>query len=162
MKMPIVSLNNMAMNESVAATCCFSATNINGHAYETVLNGGYVTDKIGNKITYSVDKSWLTIPGDYQEAVDGLKLTQGYINGAWVLGAAGDGTFTKLADCTWVAAGNQAFYEENLTNCDHAGEYCHYISTIEPTFTKVHVGATVEHAAAKDWAGTHAAIRFNS
>jgi phosphate:Na+ symporter len=65
----------MAMNESVAATCCFSATNINGNNYETVLHGGYLTDKIGNQITYGVDSSWTTIRGDYAAALAGTVLT---------------------------------------------------------------------------------------
>ena len=164
MKMPIVSLNNMAMNESVAATCCFAATNINGHSYETVLSGGYLTDKIGNKITYGVDSSWLNFRGDYAIA-DEYPVTQMWINSTlgWQYGVQKeDGSFILLANLEKVPAGNMALYEPNLTNCDHKGEYCSYVRSIETTFTKMHIGSTVEHAAAEKWAADHAAIRFNS
>ena len=165
MKMPIVSLNNMAMNESVAATCCFAAVNVNGHNYETVLSGGYLTDKISGKPVYktTVNKSWLTIPGDYMAGTAGWTLTQELVNGAWTLGAKDpDGKFYKLADCTPVAEGNYALYQPNLTNCDHNGDYCAYVANVDTIIVKTHVGSTVEHSASKNWAADHAAIRFNS
>ena len=163
MKMPIVSLNNMAMNESVAATCCFAATNINGHSYETVLSGGYLTDKIGNKITYGVDNSWLGLRGDYAAAVAGYELVQEMnAAGQWVLGIQHSTGFIPLSKLDWAANGNYALYELNLTNCDHKGEYCAYVADIATTFTKMHIGSTVEHAAAEKWAADHPAIRFNS
>ena len=164
MKMPIVSLNNMAMNESVAATCCFAATDINGHAYETVLSGGYLSDQIGNDITYKVGESWLTIRGDYAAAHAGYDLIYTYDDDdRWLMGINHSTGFVELGDLDAVADGNLALYQNNLTNCDHLGSYCSYVDSIDASITKVHVGSTVQHSAGgTKWASTHTAVRFNS
>jgi len=152
MKMPIVSLNNMAMNESVAATCCYSHAHINGHSYETVLNGGTIERRIVEDVDYiePFDKAWLTIPGDYQYGVDGYTLTQKYneTKGVW----------------EYVIFNGDPYNTSTLIKyCDHKGEYCNYINNYVHTPIEAHVGSTVAHTAGgKNWAADHTAIRFNS
>ena len=153
MNMPIVNVNQMSMNESVAATCCYQAVQVNGQHYENVLHGGHLTTKVGNELNYAVDKSWVAFVNDYEEALSGHQLVKAYDanNDVWNYGYYNGTLFVKLSDLT-----------AYLSGCDHQGDYCNYIDYIGTTFEKVHAGATVEHAAAKDWAATHTAVRFNS
>ena len=160
MKMPIVSLNNMAMNESVAATCCYSHNHINGHYFDSVLNGGALEIRIAETPIYKdqLMRSWLSVTtGDYVEATQGLELTSEFntVTGAWEYGTYVEGTWTPLAKCTKVD-------NFNLGYCDHKGEYCSYIKDYKHEQYTAHVGATVAHSASKNWAADHAAIRFNS
>ena len=158
MKMPIVSLNAMAMNESVAATCCFKHEHINGHNYETVLSGGTIQMAIRESVKYvnGFDKSWLAIAKtDYAWATCDNELIYA-INpktGAWEYG---------IKD----ANGNFAPYTDSPVTqlyCDHTGEECHYIDDYAHEAYYAHVGSTVEHTAGtKNWAGAHQAVRFNS
>ena len=163
MKMPIVSLTAMAMNESVAATCCYKATNINGNNYETVLSGGSVIVDVQNKYTYGCKAGWTTVAGDYEEATIAPLVT----NAAGELGYYVDDKFTKLSSLTAIGSTASIYdggFAADLTKCDHKGAYCTYVQngTLEPIFVKTHVGATVEHAASKNWAAAHTAVRFNS
>lgn len=158
MQNPVVSLNEMAMNESVAATCCFVAANINGHDYETVLNGGYLTDRVTNEIVYGVDTSWVAVLGDYSAASATNPLYSKYVNGEWLLGAMVGEEFVTLDKLAVVSTTNP-----DLTYCDHKGDYCHYVTAIDPVFSRVHVGSTVEHTSGgKKWSEVHNAIRFSS
>jgi len=167
MKMPIVSLNNMAMNESVAATCCYAAVNVNGYNYENVLSGGTITTAVTNAVTYGVDKSWSYVRGDYAEATNGPLVEYLGDLGYWTVVNKKD-TFVKLATLTPIGHGTYVDgtgFIADLRVCDHKGSYCTYVQnggSISPVFTKVHTGATVEHSASKNWAADHAAIRFNS
>jgi len=159
MKMPIVSLNNMAMNESVAATCCFKADKLNGYDYETVLYGGIVVNKPSTSMVYGniSDNGWLALDGDYAPAVGKCELIYQYIDtaAAWKYGYyhanKDENGFTALTPSMLL-----------LANCDHKGSYCNYVSECKTDIVRVHTGSTVEHAASKNWAADHPAIRFNS
>jgi len=163
MKMPIVSLNNMAMNESVAATCCYSHNHINGHYFDSVLNGGALETRIIETPVYvnSAVQSWLNVTeGDFKWAVEGFVLEQKFNNvtNSWETGLVdSEGKWIVFNAATWPRVGTNG-----LAHCDHKGEYCSYISDYIHTPYTAHVGATVAHSASKNWADDHAAIRFNS
>ena len=152
MKMPIVSLNAMAMNESVAATCCYKQEQINGYFYETVLSGGSMTYVIDTNKNLKVDSTWLSLPGDYDEA---------FTAGTKIVTVAGvdyclDGSdLKKISELT---------VRDYWKYCDHTKSDCTYwFQASTPTATYSHVGSTVEHTAGgKTWAEPHQAVRFNS
>ncbi len=189
MKMPVVSLNQMAMNESVAATCCFKVDTINGSVYETVLSGGAINVVTENVIKYkdavcTLPGCWLSIKGDFTPALNGDHLAikkdlfgnsvycsvdaGGAVTGILL---AGDLTSAGYAGDTvsiqWTLDGGVQTYnlitDHSHRYCDHQGLYCDYVEDITQQFVRKHVGSTVEHTAGgKNWAGAHTAMRFNS
>jgi hypothetical protein len=42
MLMPIISMSQMAMNESIAASCCYRVSLADAPVFQTTLHGGYV------------------------------------------------------------------------------------------------------------------------
>ena len=153
MKMPIVSLNNMAMNESVAATCCYRTDNINGAVVRCVLNGGWLDSKPSNNITYKVHKSWIGLQGDYQMAIDNPNRELVKQGDKWGYVNVQTGAFVALT------ANNDI---SGWELCDHSVSSCQYFNAYEYSESVSHVDSTVAHVAAKDWTVAHPAIRFNS
>lgn len=181
---PVVSVNNMSMNESVAATCCFRRDVMNGNVYETVLSGGSLHDTIQNDFVYNeglTDKGWLKIQGDFQAALEGNTLRKvtdifgntfygySYVNSGTDVNvfvvvsqnliSGGDIAVITLAD------GTTYNYHMGLSQryCDHTTTACQYIDDVTQSIVRKHENATVEHAAGgANWAQPHNAIRFNS
>ena len=189
MNKPIVSVNNMSMNESVAATCCFRIDNVNGSVYETVLSGGSIELITKNVMQYKegfCDKSncWLSIPGDFLPALNGdhLAIKKDIFGnkvycavdaGGAILGVLQTSDLTSsayvgdLVLVTWNETDGQQTYnlitDHSHRYCDHQGTYCDYVDGVTQQITRNHVGATVEHiAGGNNWAAAHTAMRFNS
>lgn len=168
MKMPIVSLNQMAMNESIAATCCFAIISGTYGHYEFVAGGGGVPEPHGfvKKILhggylgeYQAGPTWrlkedvvaytnngfLQIKNDY-----GTDAVAVYVDGTWKL----DGTFTPLT---------------GGTGCTHIDKSkCMYYDRYTPEAEQdMHINATAAHSwtntgSTTGWDKPHKAAQFLS
>ena len=158
MLMPIVSMNKMSMNESVAASCCWRYVLGVHEQYPEILHGG----KIGT--TYEVK---LTLKNKYKGLKSGW-LAQGYDvtpdlalqsisydpdekqwyhpSGKWIVNA------TNVAK--YVVDGTQG--------CPHNDGSCSYYEEV-PTYSQdMHIGATSAHANEKKWDEPHKAVQYSS
>ena len=172
---PIVSMNQMAMNESIATTCCYvwNGTSILGSAslpHGGKLNAGsetpYYTWDEGHNNAVAIDSSWLKWTGGHvstayaskkylYNGVDSEGKNIVYIEGnptsAAPLFDANGKLNTKIA--------------VNGTFCTHNSSDCWY--TKETSFAKSfqHVGATSAHytwTSGHEWLKDHTAVQFSS
>ncbi len=161
MLMPIVSMNKMSMNESVAASCCWRYVLGVHEQYPEILHGG----KIGT--TYEVK---LTLKGDYvTNGVASGWLSQGYDVSpalAWQSISYNPDTnqWYLRSDNNWIVnATNVAPYVvSNTQGCPHNDGSCSYYKEV-PTYSQdMHIGATSAHGTEKKWAEPHKAEQYSS
>ena len=158
MLMPIVSMNKMSMNESVAASCCWRYVLGVHEQYPEILHGG----KIGT--TYEVK---LKLKGDY--AVSGVK--SGWLALPYDV-AVGDASRAiyydaNLDDWFW-QDGGKVYLKDNpnlldivKSPCPHNDGSCSYYEEV-PTYSQdMHIGATSAHVT-DNWADPHKAVQYSS
>ena len=139
---PVVNMNKMAMNESIATTCCFvwNGTSYAGSA--TMPHGGTLVAKYNTEYYLKVDR--------------GLKISKGWIN--WKGGHITDTSLMAVPPYEsagkWYCAGveltsaNASTYgwadSIDFNWCDHNNPGCAYekVSTLA---SMTHVGATSAH-----------------
>ena len=156
MLMPIVSMNKMSMNESVAASCCWRYVLGVHEQYPEILHGG----KIGT--TYEVK---LQLKGDY--AKNGVKngwLSLDYdVAPNWAVEPIYYDPDNKL----WkLSANDTVVQKENVTvvksYCAHDDGSCSYYQEVPDYQQDMHIGATSAHANKKNWAEPHKAEQYSS
>ena len=157
MLMPIVSMNKMSMNESVAASCCWRYVLGVHEQYPEILHGG----KIGT--TYEVvltrerkykdmNNGWLALP--YDVAVGDASRAIYYD--------------ANLDDWFW-QDGGKVYLKDHpdrftivKSPCPHNDGSCSYYEEV-PTYSQdMHIGATSAHANEKKWDEPHKAVQYSS
>ena len=145
---PVVNMNKMAMNESIATTCCFvwNGTSYAGSA--TMPHGGTLVAKyntayyLKNNRGYQVGKGWLSWKDghvvDPSYANNGNLLIYG-VDGKWYLDVGGNNVVLDSTNPNSVLKGIIEF-----GYCDHDNPGCAYekVSTLA---SMTHVGATSAH-----------------
>ena len=168
---PIVSMNQMAMNESIATTCCYvwNGTSLLGSA--SLPHGGSL--KAGSATTWYVwnsDKtsatelntSWLNWQGGHvNPASAGNRLSTG-VGGDWIVYNHSNGDY-------W-----EPLYVDGKLNttiategfCDHKNpETCKYFSRTNFSGKFTHTGATSAHytyTSGNSWLADHTAVQYSS
>ena len=169
---PIVSMNQMAMNESIATTCCYvwNGTSLLGSA--SLPHGGQL--KAGSSTTWYVwngdktnatemNSSWLSWQGGHvNPAYAGLKLSTG-VKGDWIVYShSNDGNWDTLYD----ANGNLKTNIATAGFCDHKNpETCKYFSRTNFSGKFTHTGATSAHydmTSGNKWLADHTAVQYSS
>jgi hypothetical protein len=157
-------MNKMAMNESVAATCCYRTTVSAGTTYYEDLHGGYVGGGLVEKAGFIDSTPALTKALSYDigtpakaSPAAGLKLENlsKDLDGNYIVtsGSYGPGSLfmKKLTAIDGVKA------------CDHTNPATCEWKTFSVVYeTKSHFNATTAHSTAADFAAPHAAVQFAS
>ena len=158
MLMPIVSMNKMSMNESVAASCCWRYVLGVHEQYPEILHGG----KIGT--TYEVK---LQLKGDYiAKGVASGWLSQGYdvepsLAKHSISYNPDDKVWYRPSDSWIVNATNVAPFVVK-SSCPHNDGSCSYYEEV-PTYSQdMHIGATSAHGTEKKWDEPHKAVQYSS
>ncbi len=160
MLMPIVSMNKMSMNESVAASCCWRYVLGVHEQYPEILHGG----KIGT--TYEVK---LQLKGDY--AVSGVKsgwlsLDYDVIPGVAACAISYDPDAKVWRDATTRTAIDKAtlasYGQVVKSYCPHNDGSCSYYQEVPVYQQDMHIGATSAHANEKKWDEPHKAVQYSS
>ena len=168
---PIVSMNQMAMNESIATTCCYvwNGTSLLGSA--SLPHGGQLV--AGSKTTYytwnkdrtgaaAISGSWLNWKGGHVRPVFAdWKYNAVDSQGNNVAYVSKDNVRTDL----YVNGVVNAEIAIDANYCDHKGADCWY--TKETSFNKsfTHVGSTSAHytyTGGHSWLADHPAAQFSS
>jgi hypothetical protein len=146
MLMPIVSMNKMAMNESVAATCCYKLVLAGSSNFTEVLHGGYVGD--GYIESFAWDAKWSAIDKKLAESTKHDIKTPSQL-ADWQIYQDYEGTW-------WVMPGGNAKDTVNNTKVSGMGWYgaaCTHDTALcgmkaqTVTWTKdQHWGATTAHS----------------
>ena len=137
---PVVNMNKMAMNESIATTCCFvwNGTSYAGSA--TMPHGGTLVAKYNT--TYYL-----------KGANRGMEVSKGWVNwkGGHINSADANTVFPYESAGKWYVSGQElsesnaaSFYYIDFGWCDHNNPGCAYekVSTLA---SMTHVGATSAH-----------------
>ena len=180
MLMPIVSMNKMAMNESVATTCCYRQVATPTATYWEVLNGGWIgsgyVEELVKKSPYgSMDSSWFDFKYDIVGDGVGDKLKNNfvkYVSGATV------GTDTSNPSGNWLVYGVDVTNPSGDTlsgflanmglrtdaTCDHKTNVnCVYRETKIAFKDNQHFESKTKHdKGGSDWAKPHGAAQFSS
>ena len=139
---PVVNMNKMAMNESIATTCCFvwNGTSYAGSA--TMPHGGTLVAKYnttyylkGANRGMEVSKGWVNWKGGHIEH-DSWNLFPPY--------ESGDKWFVNNGTEQELTSGNDNLVNIDFNWCDHNNAGCAYekVSTLA---SMTHVGATSAH-----------------
>ena len=163
---PIVSMNQMAMNESIATTCCYkwNGNTITGSA--TVLHGGkidayktygyyYPGTDAPNEDVFEVSNGWLNVPCYYVGA-----------DFASVLGSEANLPYKSAGDWytgTTAITSNQGNIVLD-TNWKFADPASYYVKYTKSTTLK-HVGSTSAHyqwTEGNNWLADHTAVQYSS
>ena len=160
MLMPIVSMNKMSMNESVAASCCWRYVLGVHEQYPEILHGGKIGTTYEVKLTLKGDyavsgvkSGWLALP--YDVAVADAKLNISYNPGR--------------DDWFWQYGGEDYYIKENpnlldivKSPCPHNDGSCSYYQEVPVYQQDMHIGATSAHANEKKWDEPHKAVQYSS
>jgi len=181
-EMPRVTLHEMCMSESIAATCCYSETTAGLSTIHAVLNGGNLSRYSWREVYAQVIEFYggiATIPKTHYSYYfpnlddvyydEGAKMISG--GGYWskdvaafeqntegklqALGTIDDG---KISDEEILPG---AYVSATRSECDHMTNACpfNYVRSID----YAHVGATMPHAlGTSQWFLPHQAHQYNS
>ena len=172
---PIVSMNQMAMNESIATTCCYvwNGNSILGSA--SLPHGGTLVGKKNPTVWYVNGKE---LNGTWVSWTSGHVTDKGADAGVagYVVTNAMDGTlgshnhgaaiagFATMDEA--VAGGYVKYATCNHSDADRAAGYCPYVKVtggFNGKFT--HTGATSAHydrTSGNSWLADHTAVQFSS
>ena len=158
MLMPIVSMNKMSMNESVAASCCWRYVLGVHEQYPEILHGGKIGTTYEVKLTLKnkykdLKSGWLALP--YDVGVSDAKLNISYNPGR--------------DDWFWQYGGEDYYIKENpnlldivKSPCPHNDGSCSYYQEVPVYQQDMHIGATSAHANEKKWDEPHKAVQYSS
>ncbi len=159
MLMPIVSMNKMSMNESVAASCCWRYVLGVHEQYPEILHGGKIGTTYEVKLTLAEEyaglkSGWLALPYDVtaDRAVQRINYYPDENGGVW-----------KYTDDSIVRKSDLAAAEKLArSSCAHDDGGCSYYEEV-PTYSQdMHIGATSAHANEKKWDEPHKAVQYSS
>ncbi len=158
MLMPIVSMNKMSMNESVAASCCWRYVLGVHEQYPEILHGGKIGTTYEVKLTLKnkykdLKSGWLALPYDVDVDVAGREIYYDPARDDWF----------------WENAKGNRYVKEILSpnnivksSCPHNDGSCSYYEEV-PTYSQdMHIGATSAHANEKKWDEPHKAVQYSS
>lgn len=163
---PVVSMNQMSMNESIATTCCFKWDGVDVTGTAVVLHGGKLN--VNYKYGYYY-------PGTDAPGMDPVKVSDGWLNVPCVPTGANNYMFVEnaanlpfysggdwyLADKTPITENNGHIVREGWKFTDPAAFYTKYVKD-----TKIqHIGATSAHytwVKGNEWLADHEAQQFAS
>ena len=153
MLMPIVSMNKMSMNESVAASCCWRYVLGVHEQYPEILHGGKIGTTYEVKLTLEEEyaglkNGWLSL--DYDVAVNWAVETIYYDpdNSLWRF--AKDKTVVQKESVSVVKS-----------SCPHNDGSCSYYQEVPVYQQDMHIGATSAHVT-NIWAEPHKAVQYSS
>jgi hypothetical protein len=186
---PVVVLNEMLMNESIAAACCYSLVN----GLKEVKSGGKIDEKF---ITYSIPSKLLSYFGNVPPMVgthEYVTITGIDANNKvrektfpvlrapssgnvvmWTGSAvvtlnsgedwfdkAGTSDATCFATSSTVDSAHDVWTDYASGHCDHGTKNCPYVEVADPIVA--HLGATAPHLfAGPDWNTVHTAVQYQS
>lgn len=166
MLMPIVSMNKMAMNESVATSCCYrEEITANSITLQYVLHGG------------QIQPAYLDQSGFINDAVTSWTMLSYDILGWSSLSTLADNklkmTYNDDGDKIWRVGANDLTLSEFKTqnnlyngyNCSHDDAGCAYWSYEIVQIPNAHVGSTSKHTVINgdySWDKPHPSVQFSS
>ena len=158
MLMPIVSMNKMSMNESVAASCCWRYVLGVHEQYPEILHGGKIGTTYEVKLTLKnkykdLKSGWLALP--YDVGVSDAKLNISYDpeKNDW---------FWQYNDTNYYIKDYPNKIDIVKPSCPHNDGSCSYYNEV-PTYSQdMHIGATSAHANEKKWDEPHKAVQYSS
>lgn len=180
-EMPVVVLNEMTMNESIASDCCYRVK-VDGYVTEKiVLNGGSIANYTTYHLKPVVEAHYLTranMPAyHYQlwvpKAGTGLNIGPD-VGGTTAANSIGDIEYDKynvldlstdpitLLNPPEAGIGDttNARLVQNGGACDHFGD-CAFTTKVE--IKNAHIGATMKHLfGGAEWGSPHVAQQYNS
>ena len=154
MLMPIVSMNKMSMNESVAASCCWRYVLGVHEQYPEILHGGKIGTTYEVKLQLKEDyaglkNGWLSLDYDVAPGWAKTRIYYDPDNNVWKY--ASDGTEMKKEEVKVVKS-----------YCPHNDGSCSYYKEV-PTYSQdMHIGATSAHGTEKKWDEPHKAVQYSS
>jgi len=150
----------MAMNESVASTCCYRVLARSGDLlFKEVLSGGYIGSATfveqEESAEYPLNAAWMSLVGDYPAKYTGLELR--VVNGVptAVEIAEGKEVLTPLTSINTFLSGGSA--------CGHDTNACAYYAFRIVALDEAHIDATLPHTGVgARFDRPHAAMQFTS
>ena len=178
MLMPIVSMNKMAMNESVATTCCYRQVATPTATYWEVLNGGwigsgYVESWAENTKYAGMNASWRNSKYDVNLAstADLTSYRVAYLTADDATGAATNNSKGWYVYSVANPAEGAVTLNEWLLNrgnlitskiCEHNNTDCIYGKATIELKTNQHFESKSAHDTTSNWKNPHAAKQFSS
>ena len=157
MLMPIVSMNKMSMNESVAASCCWRYVLGVHEQYPEILHGGKIGTTYEVKLTLAEEyaglkSGWLALP--YDVGVGAARLDISYNPGR--------------DDWFWLEGEKEIYLKDHPNKfnivkspCPHNDGSCSYYQEVPVYQQDMHIGATSAHVT-DNWAEPHKAVQYSS
>ena len=156
MMMPVVQLRAMAMNESVAATCCYRESASPTNTYWATLNGGWIGQAYApgeTKWDSLVHTSWKWLDYDVSNVDDGSILSYSVAGSVTLFDVGGVSLDSFLNDGT----------HKKLGSCKHADGSCAYISAPVILKPNQHCGSKSKHdTGGTAWSKPHDAKQWGS
>ena len=154
---PIVYLSGMAMNESVAATCCYRETASQTNVYWSVLNGGWIGQAYVTELQHksAVSTSWRMLDYDVSNVDDGSVLLRSTI---------GDTTYYTVNGASLENVFLNDGIHKKLGSCNHNTASCAYL--VGPSYylkANQHCGSKSRHdTGGSGWSRPHDAQQWGS
>ena len=161
---PVISMNKMSMNESIATTCCYvwNGNSLLGAA--TLPHGGKLVADAKTDSFVQIENTRYPLNSTWWDYTDGHAAS----------GAAARSVVTKTTDGKWgyhdyANPGTFTLMENGQVTkefCDHKNpEICLYFKVTEYLGTFTHVGATSAHynlTSGNEWLADHPAQQYMS
>ena len=157
MLMPIVSMNKMSMNESVAASCCWRYVLGVHEQYPEILHGGKIGTTYEVKLTLKnkykdLKSGWLALPYDVDVVAAGREIFYNPEKNDWF----------------WKNGNEDRYVKEILSpdrivksSCPHNDGSCSYYQEVPVYQQDMHIGATSAHVT-DTWDEPHKAVQYSS
>ena len=161
---PIVSMNQMAMNESIATTCCYKWNGVSITGAATVLHGGDL------KVNY--EYTWY-----YPETNNGVEVSSGWLNVGIVPKFAlkdivtGNQYLPYLSGGEWCCDGQELTEFGGIKVTDQfedtwkLADPTTYYKKVATDYSITHTGATSAHykwVGGNAWLADHEAVQYSS
>ena len=162
---PIVSMNQMAMNESIATTCCYKWNGVSITGSATVLHGGEL------KVNYSYEYIY---PGTDAPGATKVVVSSGWLTVPCVPTGSDNYEFVKTAANLPYKSAGDWYYGDTAITTNGGNIVVGNWAFTDPTsyYTKKvagksiqHVGATSAHdewTSGNNWLADHAAVQYSS
>ncbi len=167
--MPVVFHQKMAMNESVAATCCYRVTTTSAGYYNEVLNGGKLESGPANTLMWkdeAVSKDWALLDFDVDfTGYAGLRPVPVFnsLKQRWWVLLFRDDRIASAVSMDDFTTGAKALAATANPGCAHDSATCLYLAEGTAASLFNHVGASRAHGTGGDvWSQPHAAQQFHS
>lgn len=168
MKMPIVSMNKMAMNESVATTCCYRQVPTASVVYWEVLHGGWIGKGYVEKLNFStgftgldgknIMKALYDFKGASVTTLAGTSVEKVAYNGnaeQWYFWPEGFPTDTDPVKPSYDVYDFGKFLGASVISCKHDTQDCIYKEYAIELVDNYHFDATSAHGGITKWAQGH-------